>query len=308
MSVCICGSLAYDMIMTFEGKFADHILPDKIHMLNLSFLVPNMKREFGGCAGNIAYGLKLLGGDPRPLATIGNDGAPYLERLSTLGIDARGVKSMQDVYTAQCFITTDLANNQLTAFHPGAMMASHSAAVALTGDVKLGLIGPDGKDGTFVHAKQMHAAGIPFVFDPGQMMPILTGDDLRQLIGMADWLAVNDYEAELVVERTGHTLLQLSEQLHAVIVTKGEQGVDVIVKGSVTSIPAIKAQAVVDPTGCGDAFRSGFLFGLSRGMDVVQAARIGCIMGAIKIAHHGGQNYQTGWAEVSAMLARHYPG
>lgn len=307
MSVCICGSLAYDMIMTFEGKFADHILPDKIHMLNLSFLVPNMKREYGGCAGNIAYGLKLLGGDPRPLATIGSDGTPYMERLKTLGIDERGVKTIAESYTAQCFITTDLANNQITAFHPGAMMASHSAPVASAGAVKLGLIGPDGKEGTFAHARQMHAAGIPFVFDPGQMMPILTGDDLRELIGLADWLAVNDYEAELVVARTGHTLLQLGEQLRAVIVTKGEHGVDVISQGSITAIPGIKAQAVVDPTGCGDAFRSGFLFGLAREMDVLQAARIGCIMGAIKIAHHGGQNYRTDWAEVSAMLAHHYP-
>jgi adenosine kinase len=306
MSVCICGSLAYDMIMTFEGKFADHILPDKIHMLNLSFLVPNMKREFGGCAGNIAYGLKLLGGDPRPLATIGNDGAPYLERLKTLEIDDRGVKTVPESYTAQCFITTDLANNQLTAFHPGAMLASHTAPVQSTGAVKLGLIGPDGKDGTFAHARQMHAAGIPFVFDPGQMMPILTGDDLMELIGMADWLAVNDYEAELVVERTGHTLLQLSQQLRAVIVTKGEYGVDVVTEGKTQSISAVKAHAVVDPTGCGDAFRSGLLYGLDKEMDIVRAAQIGCIMGAIKIAHHGGQNYRTDWNEVSALLAQHY--
>jgi adenosine kinase len=295
------------MIMTFEGKFADHILPDKIHMLNLSFLVPNMKREFGGCAGNIAYGLKQLGGDPRPLATIGHDGVPYMERLKKLEIDDRGVKVLHDAYTAQCFITTDLANNQLTAFHPGAMMASHTAAVADAGAVKLGLIGPDGKDGTFVHARQMRAAGIPFVFDPGQMMPILTGDDLRELIGMADWLAVNDYEAELVVERTGHTLLQLASKLRAVIVTKGEHGVDVVAQGKTTSIPAIKASAVVDPTGCGDAFRGGLLFGLSQGMDIVQAARIGCVMGAIKIAHPGGQNYQTNWQQIQSMIAQHYP-
>jgi adenosine kinase len=306
MSVCICGSLAFDMIMTFEGKFAEHILPEKIHMLNLSFLVPSMKREFGGCAGNIAYGLKLLGGDPRPLATLGNDGAPYLERLKALGIDDRGVKTIAESYTAQCFITTDLANNQLTAFHPGAMMASHTAAVASAGKVKLGLLGPDGKDGTFAHARQMHAAGIPFVFDPGQMMPILSAQDLHELIGMAQWLAVNDYEGELIAQRTGKSLAQHAQSLRAVLVTKGDQGVEVITQGQTHAVPAMPAKAVVDPTGCGDAFRGGLLSGLAHDMDIVRAAQIGCVMGALKIASAGGQNYRTDWAEVSALVERHY--
>lgn len=307
MSVCICGSVAFDTIMNFDGKFADHILADKIHMLNVSFLVPGMKREFGGCAGNIAYGLKLLGGDPRPLATVGEDGKAYLERMAQLGIDARGVKVVSGTYTAQAFITTDHSNNQITAFHPGAMMQSHTVDVASAGTVKLGLIGPDGKDGMFAHARQMHAAGVPFVFDPGQALPLFSGEELLELVQMADWLAVNDYEAQLVMERTGHTLLQLSAMLRAVIVTRGEHGVDVTVQDRTRSIAAFKASTVVDPTGCGDAFRGGLLFGLAQDMDVVQAAHIGCAMGAIKIAHAGGQNYQTSWPQVQAMVARHTP-
>jgi adenosine kinase len=306
MSVCICGSLAFDMIMTFEGKFAEHILPEKIHLLNLSFLVPSMKREFGGCAGNIAYGLKLLGGDPRPVATVGDDGAPYLQRFQDLGIAAAGVATVQGSYTAQAFITTDLANNQITAFHPGAMMASHTAPVAGAGKVKLALLGPDGKDGTFAHARQLHAAGIPFVFDPGQMLPILSAQDLEELIGMADWLTVNDYEGELIAQRTGKPLAQHAQHLRAVIVTKGEQGVDILTQGQTHQVPALKASAVIDPTGCGDAFRGGLLHGLAQNYDIVRAAQMGCVMGAIKIAHPGGQNYRTDWVEVSALLAQHY--
>jgi adenosine kinase len=299
--------MAFDTIMNFEGKFADHILADKIHILNVSFLVPGMKREYGGCAGNIAYGLKLLGGDPRPLATVGDDGASYLERFAAMGIDTRGVHTVPGTYTAQAFITTDHSNNQITAFHPGAMMASHTVSVTRAGEVKLGLIGPDGKEGMFAHARQMHAAGIPFVFDPGQALPLFSGEELLEMVHMADWLAVNDYEGQLVAELTGHTLLQLAGQLRAVIVTKGEDGVDITVQDRTRSIEAVKAAAVVDPTGCGDAFRGGLLFGLAQGMDIMQAARIGCAMGAIKIAYPGGQNYRTSWPQVQAMIDQLYP-
>ena len=307
MSACICGSVAFDTIMEFDGRFGDHILPDKVHILNVSFLVPAMKREFGGCAGNIAYALKQLGGDPRIVAAVGNDSPVYLERLRGLGISTEAIRVVPETYTAQAFITTDDGNNQITAFHPGAMMQSHLASVSAAGAVKIGIIAPDGKDGMLVHARQMRDADIPFIFDPGQALPIFSGPELLELVGMADWLAVNDYEGQLVAEKTGKPLAELSLNLRAVIVTRGEHGVELIQNGKVRSVHAMRASDVVDPTGCGDAFRGGLLFGLIQGMSLEESVQIGAVMGALKIAHPGGQNYRTSWDEVRALIATHYP-
>ncbi|KPF68548.1 sugar kinase [beta proteobacterium AAP99] len=307
MSACICGSVAFDTIMEFDGRFGDHILPDKVHILNVSFLVPAMKREFGGCAGNIAYALKQLGGDPRIVAAVGNDSPVYLERLRGLGISTDAIRVVPETYTAQAFITTDDANNQITAFHPGAMMQSHLAPVSAAGPVRIGIIAPDGKDGMLIHARQMRDAGIPFIFDPGQALPIFSGPELLELIGMADWLAVNDYEGQLVAEKTGKPLAELSRHLRAVIVTRGQHGVELIQSGEVTAVHAMRASDVIDPTGCGDAFRGGLLFGLIQGMSLEESVQIGAVMGALKIAHPGGQNYCTSWDEVRALIATHYP-
>jgi adenosine kinase len=306
MSACICGSVAFDTIMEFDGRFGDHILPDKVHILNVSFLVPAMKREFGGCAGNIAYALKQLGGDPRIVAAVGNDSPVYLERLRNLGISTDAIRVVPDTYTAQAFITTDDGNNQITAFHPGAMMQSHLAPVSAAGSVKIGIIAPDGKDGMLTHARQMCDAGTPFIFDPGQALPIFSGLELLELIGMADWLAVNDYEGQLVAEKTGKALEELSLSLQAVIVTRGEHGVELIRSGKVTAVHAMRASDVVDPTGCGDAFRGGLLHGLIQGMTLEESVEIGAVIGALKIAHPGGQNYRTSWDEVRALIATHY--
>jgi adenosine kinase len=266
-----------------------------------------MKREFGGCAGNIAYALKQLGGDPRIVAAVGSDSPDYLDRLRNLGIATDGIRVVPDAYTAQAFITTDHGNNQITAFHPGAMMQSHLAPVSLAGPVKIGIIAPDGKDGMVTHAQQMRAAGIPFIFDPGQALPIFSGAELLDLIAQADWLAVNDYEGQLVAEKTGQSLTALSKGLRAVIVTRGEHGVELIQNGEVTSVHAMPASSVVDPTGCGDAFRGGLLFGLIQGMSLPASVQIGAVMGALKIAHPGGQNYRTSWDEVRSLVSMHYP-
>jgi adenosine kinase len=306
MSIAICGSIAYDTIMNFEGRFADHILPDKVHMLNVSFLAPRMQRNPGGCAGNIAYGLKQLGGDPRIIATVGQDGGPYLQRLQSLGIDIRGIRQIEDAYTAQAFITTDLANNQITAFHPGAMMFSQTVAVTTTGPVQLGIVAPDSKEGMWTHAMQLRDAGVPFVFDPGQALPLFSGDELIELISMADWLAVNDYEGQLIEDKTQHTLLQHAEHLRGVIQTCGDAGAILMQHAEAVNVSAVSATNVVDPTGCGDAFRAGLLFGLSQGWSLQAASRVGCAMGAIKIAHHGGQNYQTDWKSVSTLVHQQY--
>ncbi len=310
MPICISGSLAYDTIMQFDGKFADHILPDKVHMLNVSFLVPGMKREFGGCAGNIAYAVRQLGGDARPLATIGADGTPYLDRLATLGIDTRGVKLISETYTAQCFITTDLSNNQITAFHPGAMTLAHTALVSdaadATSPLTLGIIAPNGKDGMRQHALGMAAAGLPFVFDPGQSLSQFSGPELLEIMEHAAYLAVNDYEGHLVEQKTGMDMLEISRRCKGVFVTKGEQGVDVLEAGKQVSVPAIRAARVVDPTGCGDAFRGGLLMGLSTGKSLLLSAQMGCAMGSLKIATAGGQNYQVSMSELERTIAEYY--
>ena len=285
MASLICGSIAYDTIMTFEGRFKDHILPDQLHILNVSFLVPTMRREFGGCAGNIGYALHMLGGDARIMGTVGeNDAQPYFDRLAKLGLSARHVRALPGQYTAQAMISTDLDNNQITAFHPGAMMQSHANKVEREDGVTLGIVSPDGLDGMREHAEQFAAAGIPFIVDPGQGLPILSGDDLRRMIELATYVTVNDYEAKLLSDKTGWSIDEIAAKVEAVIVTLGEHGAQIHHNGRVEAIPAVKAERVVDPTGCGDAFRGGLLYGIERGWDWATTGRLASLMGALKIA------------------------
>ena len=260
MSVVICGSLAFDTIMSFEGRFAEQILPDQLHILNVSFLVPALRREFGGCAGNIAYSLKQLGGIPLPMAAVGSDAADYLERFKKLGISCEFVREVNDAYTAQAMIMTDRDNNQITAFHPGAMMQAHINQIQARSDIKLGIISPDGRDAMLQHAEQFNAAGIPFVFDPGQGLPMFDGKDLLHFVELASWVTVNDYEAKMLSDRTGLSCAELSEQVQGLVVTLGAEGCEVWIGGKKTIVPPVKAEAVVDPTGCGDAFRGALLF------------------------------------------------
>jgi adenosine kinase len=294
MSVLICGSLAFDTITNFPGRFAQQIMPDKVHMLNVSFLVPTMRREYGGCAGNIAYSLHLLGGQPLVMAALGNDGGDYLMRLQDWGLDTSQVLRAGDTYTAQCMIITDEDNNQITAFHPGAMQLAHNTVVPVDrGDITLGIIAPDGRDAMLSHAAQLAAAKIPFVFDPGQGLPMFNGDELRHFVAQATWVAVNDYEAAMLCERMETTLEALSRQpnLQGVIVTLGAEGCDLWINGERTHVPGVQADAVVDPTGCGDAFRGALLHGLSQGWPLARCVALGNRVGAIKIAQRGGQNH-----------------
>ncbi len=292
MAVLICGSLAFDTIMTFEGRFAEQILPEQLHILNVSFLVPSLRRDFGGCAGNIAYSLKLLGGDPLPMATLGTDGADYLQRLQDLGIDTRHVGRVEDTFTAQALIMTDRDNNQITAFHPGAMMQAHSNRVEAAPEVKLGIVAPDGRDAMVQHAAQFAAAGIPFVFDPGQGLPMFNGEELSRFVEQADWVTVNDYEGKMLCERTGWSLAELSRKVRGLVVTLGAEGCDVWELGIATRVPPAVPAQVVDPTGCGDAWRGALLFGLERGWSLARCAELGNRLGALKIAQRGPQNYR----------------
>jgi adenosine kinase len=291
MAAIICGSLAFDTIMTFEGRFAEQILPDQLHILNVSFLVPGLRRDFGGCAGNIAYSLKALGGEPLPMATLGNDGADYLQRLSALGIRADHVRQLPDTYTAQAMIMTDRDNNQITAFHPGAMMQAHITRIDADPEVKIGIISPDGREAMLQHAEQFHAAGIPFVFDPGQGLPMFDGDDLRRFIDLATWVTVNDYEGKMLCERTGLDEAAISRRVKGLVVTLGGEGCDVWESGERNRVAPVRAEAVVDPTGCGDAWRGALLYGLERGWSLARCAELGNRVGAIKIAQRGPQNY-----------------
>ena len=293
MTVLICGSLAFDTIMTFEGRFAEQILPDQLHILNVSFLVPSLRRDFGGCAGNIAYSLKLLGGEPLPMAALGNDGQDYLARLQSLDISTQHVRQVSDTYTAQAMIMTDRDNNQITAFHPGAMMQAHANRIegASLEGVTLGIIAPDGRDAMLQHAAQFHAAGIPFVFDPGQGLPMFNAEELAQFVEQATWVAVNDYEAKMLCERTGWSLEQLSRKVQGLVVTLGAEGCDVWVEGKKTRVTAVTPESIVDPTGCGDAWRGALLFGLEKGWSLVRCAELGNRLGALKIAARGPQNY-----------------
>ncbi len=291
MPAVICGSLAFDTIMTFEGKFSEQILPDQLHILNVSFLVPALRREFGGCAGNIAYALKQLGGTPLPMATVGSDGAEYAARMQGLGISTEFVREVADAYTAQAMIMTDRDNNQITAFHPGAMMQAHITRIEARSDIKLGIVSPDGRDAMLQHAEQFKAAGIPFVFDPGQGLPMFDGKDLAHFVELATWVTVNDYEAKLLSDRTGLSIADLSKRVEGLIVTLGAEGSEVWIGGEKTLVAPVKAKDVVDPTGCGDAFRGALLFGLEQGWSLAKCAELGNRVGAHKIAHRGGQNY-----------------
>jgi adenosine kinase len=291
MASLICGSLAFDTIMTFEGRFAEQILPDQLHILNVSFLVPGLRRDYGGCAGNIAYSLKALGGTPLPMATLGTDGADYLQRMQTLGISTEFVREVRDSYTAQAMIMTDRDNNQITAFHPGAMMQAHVTRIGARSDIKLGIISPDGRDAMLQHAAQFVAADIPFVFDPGQGLPMFDGPELAGFVQQATWVTVNDYEGKMLCDRTGWSLADISLRVKGLVVTLGAEGCEVWVDGSRTHVPPVKPVAVVDPTGCGDAWRGALLHGLEQGWALPECAALGNRMGALKIAQRGPQNY-----------------
>ena len=298
MASIICGSLAFDTIMNFEGRFAQQIMPDQLHILNVSFLVPSLRRDFGGCAGNIAYSLKLLGGTPLPMATIGQDGGVYLERLARQGISSEFVRTIDDAYTAQAMIITDIDNNQINGFHPGAMEQAWQTRISARSDIKLGIIAPDGRDAMVQHAEQFAAADIPFVFDPGQQLPRFDGAELRTFVQQATWVTVNDYEGKMLSERTGWDNAEISRQVNGLIVTLGEQGSEVWVAGHRTHVPAVPAVAVVDPTGCGDAYRGALLFGLENGWSLEHCAALGNQLGSVKIAQKGPQNYSFSRAEA----------
>lgn len=292
MSILICGSLAFDTIMSFEGRFAEQILPDQLHILNVSFLVPGLRREYGGCAGNIAYGLRQLGAAACPVAALGNDGQDYLSRMQNLGVDTSCIQAVGDHYTAQAMIMTDRDNNQITAFHPGAMAQAHHNPIPTDRGARIGIISPDGRDAMIQHAEQFKAAGIPFVFDPGQGLPMFNGEELLRFVELADWAAMNDYEARMLCDRTGLDCAALSKRLRGLVVTLADQGCEVWVDGVRTVVPGVPAAEVVDPTGCGDAFRAALLFGLSQDWPLSRCAELGNRMGAAKIASRGGQNYR----------------
>jgi adenosine kinase len=294
MPALICGSLAFDTITNFAGRFAQQILPEQVHILNVSFLVPTLRREYGGCAGNIAYTLKLLGGEPVVLAALGNDGQDYRKRFDDLGIDNSSVRMEGEHYTAQAIIITDADNNQITAFHPGAMSLSHLTAVPERADLALAIIAPDGREAMLAHAEQLHARGVPFVFDPGQQLPMFDGAELRHFVSIAAWVAVNDYEGRMLCDRMGTDLATLSRMpgLHGVVVTLAAEGCDVWQQGQATRVDGSLAADVVDPTGCGDAFRAGLLYGLERGWPLERCAALGNRLGALKISCRGGQNHR----------------
>ena len=306
MPALICGSLAYDTIMVFQDQFKNHILPDKVHILNVSFLVPRMRREFGGCAGNIAYNLKLLGGDPIPMATVGQDFGPYREYFDELGITLAHVKEIPELFTPQAFITTDLDNNQITAFHPGAMMRSYENHVRDVAGVTIGIVSPDGRDGMIQNAKEFFEAKIPFIFDPGQAMPLFNGEELRAFIEQADYVTVNDYESNLLAERTGWSEAEIAKKVKAYIATRGPKGAVIHAEGQVFDIPPAHERRVTDPTGCGDAFRAGLIFGIEKGYDWLTIGRICNLMGALKVEHPGTQNQRFDYAEFAEQFKQQF--
>jgi adenosine kinase len=304
MTSLICGSIAFDTIMLFQGRFSEALLADQLHKINVAFLVPEIRREFGGCAGNIAYNLKLLNGEPLIMATIGMDGAPYMSRLEKLKISRRCIRTIESSYTAQAFITTDAGGNQITAFHPGAMSLSHENRIADAGNVKIAIIAPDGRDGMLQHAEQCAERKVPFIFDPGQGLPMFNGDELKHFIELATYVAVNDYEAELLTQRTGLTLPQIGERVSALIVTRGELGAEIFTGGRKLDIPCVAADQVVDPTGCGDAFRAGLLYGLTNDLDWETTGRLSSLMGSIKIAFQGAQNHAPTREEIEERFQK----
>jgi adenosine kinase len=294
--------MAYDTIMVFPGQFKKHILPDQIHILNVSFMVPDMRREFGGTGGNVAYNLKLLGEEPSLMATVGHDCAPYAARLEELGIAARHVRRLEDQFTAQAFITTDVDDNQITAFHPGAMSFSHLNRISETAGARLAIVSPDGRQGMIEHAHDLSRARIPYVFDPGQGLPMFSGPELLDLLAGATALTVNDYEARLVEQKTGKTVAELARIIDAVVVTKGGEGSSVHTRDAVFEVPAVKPHGLVDPTGCGDAYRAGLLYGMARAWSWAKSARLASVMGAIKIAHRGGQNHRPARDAIAGLF------
>jgi adenosine kinase len=298
LKTLVTGSIAYDTIMVFPDRFRNHLLADQLHILNVCFLTPEMRREFGGTAGNVGYNLKLLGGDPLLMATVGDDIAPYLSRLDALGIGHAHLKRISGQFTAQAFITTDLDDNQITAFHPGAMNHAHENRVTPALGAKLATVSPDGKQGMQQHARQCAELGIPFVFDPGQGLPMFSGAELDEFIRLADYVAVNDYEGKLLEDKTGRKLDAIAREVQALIVTLGAQGSHIYAGGKRIDIPTVKADAVVDPTGCGDAYRAGLLHGIANGWDWESTGRLGSLMGAIKIAHRGPQNHKPSRVEI----------
>lgn len=306
MSALICGSLAYDTIMVFQDHFRNHILPDKVHILNVSFLVPRMRREFGGCAGNIAYNLKLLGDEPLPFATVGQDFEPYREHMVRCGINLDHVKVYSELFTPQCFITTDMDNNQITAFHPGAMLNSHEHHVRDVPDVTFGIVAPDSRDGMLQHSREFAERGTPFIFDPGQAMPLFSGEEFRTMIDQADYAIVNDYESELLQTRTEWNSEQIAERVKAYIVTRGPKGSTVYAGKETHVIPPAHERRIVDPTGCGDAYRAGLIFGLTRGMDWPTTGRIASLMGTLKIEHPGTQNQRFTYGEFADQFRQQF--
>jgi adenosine kinase len=302
MTAMICGSLAYDTVMVFDGRFKEHILPDKIHMLSVAFLVPQLRRNFGGVAGNIVYNLNLLGLKGYTLATVGDDFDPYETWMRRHGLSLEFVRRIPDTYTAQAFITTDLDDNQITAFHPGAMQHSGELEVPRNAGVTLGLVGPDSRDGMIRHAQQFADAGIPFIFDVGQGLPMFGGPELEVFIDQASWVIVNDYEGQLIQERTGLAPEQIAARCRAYVVTRGAQGSRVYAGGTVLDIPAVRAEAVVDPTGCGDAYRAGVIFGITRDLDWATTGRVASLLGALKVAHHGTQSHSLTFDEIAGRF------
>jgi adenosine kinase len=306
MQILICGSIAYDNIMVFPGRFQEHILPEQIHILNVAFLVPELRREFGGCAGNIAYNLKLLGSDPLVMGTVGEDSPPYFERLKRLGINPACVRQVPRTLTAQAFITTDLDDNQITAFHPGAMNHSHENKITRDLGVGLAIVAPDGKQGMLQHARELAGLGIPFMFDPGQGLPMFSGEELLAFVEQAAYVAVNDYEGRMLEERTGRKLEDLATSLKALILTRGAQGSVIYANRQRIDIPCVEAQAVVDPTGCGDAYRAGLLYGIASGFDWQKTGRLASLMGAIKVASRGGQNHSVTRDELRRLFRSNF--
>lgn len=306
MNTLICGSLAYDTIMVFKDKFKNHILPEQLHILNIAFLVPEMRREYGGCAGNIAYNLQLLGGRPLIMATVGDDFAPYATRLEKLGLVQTHIRTVPGNFTGQAFITTDLDDNQITAFHPGAMGMSHLNHVSAAKDVSLGIVSPDGRDGMLKHAQEFAEAGIPFVFDPGQGMPMFSGSELLDFVDQANFITVNDYEAKLLQDKTGKTLAEIAQRVTALIVTLGADGSLIYADKKQIAIPTPKPHAIVDPTGCGDAYRAGLLYGIEHGWDWETTGRLASLMGSLKISSRGGQNHRHSLTEIADLFKQHF--
>lgn len=310
MSVLICGSIAFDNIMVFEGKFKDHILPDQVHILNVAFLVPELRREFGGCAGNIAYNLRMLAARPEDepliMAAVGEDADPYFARMKNFGLSTRHVAVVPETFTAQAFITTDLDDNQITAFHPGAMNFSHVNHIADAEGVRLGIVAPDGRAGMLMHANEFAEAGVPFIFDPGQGLPMFSGEELMDFIGKASYVAVNDYEARMIEDKTGRKVEELSKQVKGFVVTRGAEGSLIFADGQRHDIPCVKAVEVVDPTGCGDAYRAGLLFGITNSLGWEDTGRLASIMGSLKIAQRGAQNHRMNRDEIGALYASQF--